>query len=138
MDNTKKQILKITGERIRRARLVKGLTQGELAALCGYSDNTTIYKIEKGKQDIPTSKIKLLCKALDIDFNYLKGDIDYIINVGGSAIIFERRSVDERRDDLMHKIADLLNKASEKQLNQILSIISVIVGGDEDGDADME
>ena len=138
MDNTKKQILKITGERIRRARLVKGLTQGELATLCGYSDSTTIYKIEKGKQDIPTSKIKLLCKALDIDFNYLKGDIDYIINVGGSAVIFERRSVDERRDELMHKIADLLSKASEKQLNQILSIISVIVGGDEDGDADME
>ena len=79
MDDIKKQILKISGERIRRARLIKGLTQNELAAKCGYKDPTTIYKIEKGKQDIPTSKIKLLCRALDIDFDYLKGNIDQIM-----------------------------------------------------------
>ena len=137
MDKFKKQILKISGERIRRARLLKGLSQKELAALCGYSDSTTIYKIEKGLQDIPTSKIKLLCSALDIDFNYLKGDIDYILDIGGRAVVFERQTVDDRRADLMRQISDLLSKASEPQLKQIIGILNVITGDNNNGDANL-
>ena len=137
MDKFKKQILKISGERIRRARLLKGLSQKELAALCGYSDSTTIYKIEKGLQDIPTSKIKLLCSALDIDFNYLKGDIDYILDIGGRAVVFERQTVDDRRADLMRQISDLLSKASEPQLKQIIGILNVITGDNNNGNADL-
>ena len=97
MDKFKRDILRISGERIRRARMLKGYTQKEFAAICGYADSTTIYKIEKGIQDIPTSKIKQLCKALDIDFNYLKGDIDYIMDLDGAAVVFERKTVDDRR-----------------------------------------
>ncbi len=137
MDKFKKQILKISGERIRRARLLKGLSQKELAAICGYSDSTTIYKIEKGLQDIPTSKIKVLCSALDIDFNYLKGDIDYILDIGGRAVVFERQTVDDRRADLMRQISDLLSKASESQLKQIIGILNVITGDNDNGDADL-
>lgn len=137
MDKFKKQILKISGERIRRARLLKGLSQKELAAICGYSDSTTIYKIEKGLQDIPTSKIKVLCSALDIDFNYLKGDIDYILDIGGRAVVFERQTVDDRRADLMRQISDLLSKASEPQLKQIIGILKVITGDNDNGDANI-
>lgn len=137
MDKFKKQILKISGERVRRARLLKGLSQKELAAICGYSDSTTIYKIEKGLQDIPTSKIKLLCSALDIDFNYLKGDIDYILDIGGRAVVFERQTVDDRRADLMRQISDLLSKASEPQLKQIIGILNVITGDNNNGNANL-
>ena len=137
MDKFKRQILKISGERIRRARLLKGLSQKELAAICGYSDSTTIYKIEKGLQDIPTSKIKLLCSALDIDFNYLKGDIDYILDIGGRAVVFERQTVDDRRADLMRQISDLLSKASEPQLKQIIGILNVITGDNNNGNANL-
>jgi len=137
MDNLKKQILKISGERIRRARLIKGLSQKELAVKCGYSDSTTIYKIEKGLQDIPTSKIRLLCKALDIDFDYLKGDMDYKIDFDGKAVIVERQTIDTRREKLERQINDLLFSANVKQLKQILDIVTVIVGGNDNGDADL-
>ena len=137
MDKTREQILKITGERIRRARIIKGLTQTELATKCGYTDGTTIYKIEKGKQDIPTSKVRQLCKALDIDFNYLKGDIDYIVNLDGTEMIIERQRSDDRRARLMNEATDLLNKATESQLKQIIGILTVLTGSEESGDADL-
>lgn len=136
MDKTKQQILKITGERIRRARIIKGLTQTELATLCGYTDGTTIYKIEKGKQDIPTSKIRALCSALDVDFNYLKGDADYIVRLDDSEILLERQGIDERRERLTREISDLLSQANESQLKQITAMIKIIVGGN-NGDADL-
>lgn len=136
MDKTKQQILKITGERIRRARIIKGLTQTELATLCGYTDGTTIYKIEKGKQDIPTSKIRALCSALDVDFNYLKGDADYIVRLDNSEILLERQGIDERRERLNREISDLLSQANESQLKQITSMIKIIIGGN-NGDADL-
>ena len=126
MDKTREQILKITGERIRRARIIKGLTQTELATKCGYSDGTTIYKIEKGKRDIPTSKVRQLCKALDVDFNYLKGDIDYIVNLDGAEMIIERQQADDR-----------LSYATESQLKQVNRILTVLISGDDSGDADL-
>ena len=137
MDKFKRDILRISGERIRRARMLKGYRQKELAAICGYADSTTIYKIEKGIQDIPTSKIKQLCKALDIDFNYLKGDIDYIMDLDGAAVVFERKTVDDRRGIIMNKITDLLNKATETQLEQTYKILKAIIGSEDNGDADL-
>lgn len=136
MDELKKKILAISGERIRRARIVKGLTQKDLATKVGYSDSTTIYKIEKGLQDIPTSKIKQLCKVLDIDFNYLKGDVDYILN-NDKPIVFERYTVDDRRARLMNEATDLLNRATESQLKQIIGILTVLTGSEDSGDADL-
>ncbi len=138
MDEIKKQILQISGERIRRARLVKGLTQTELAAKCGYSDPTTIYKIEKGKQDIPTSKIKLLCHALDIDFNYLKGDVDQILDINGRPVVIERTNVDSHRAELMRRANDYMNRASDPQLQKIVGIMDVIIGGADNGKRDLE
>ena len=137
MDKTREQILKITGERIRRARIIKGLTQTELATKCGYSDGTTIYKIEKGKQDIPTSKVRQLCKALDVDFNYLKGDIDYIVNLDGAEMIIERQQADDRRAQYMREINDRLSYATESQLKQVNRILTVFISGDDSGDADL-
>ena len=137
MDKTREQILKITGERIRRARIIKGLTQTELATKCGYSDGTTIYKIEKGKQDIPTSKVRQLCKALDVDFNYLKGDIDYIVNLDGAEMIIERQQADDRRAQYMREINDRLSYATESQLKQVNRILTVLISGDDSGDADL-
>lgn len=137
MDKTREQILKITGERIRRARIIKGLTQTELATKCGYSDGTTIYKIEKGKQDIPTSKVRQLCKALDVDFNYLKGDIDYIVNLDGAEMIIERQQADDRRAQYMREINDRLSYATESQLKQVNRILTVLVSGDDSGDTDL-
>lgn len=49
---------------IRRLREQLGYTQQELAEITGYSDRTSIAKIESGKIDLPQSKIMTFANAL--------------------------------------------------------------------------
>ncbi len=70
MAEHKDEFLKILGDNIKRMRKEKGLTQTELAKLCGFdSENSrsTISKIEKGVNDVPASTLKALAKALGTD-----------------------------------------------------------------------
>ena len=49
---------------IKRLREEKGLSQDALAKLTGYTDRSSIAKIERGLVDLPQSKILLFAKAL--------------------------------------------------------------------------
>lgn len=64
---------------IKKYRLERGYTQTELADLTGYTDRSSIAKIESGDVDLPQSKIMLFAKALDVPPGILMGDsgIDY-------------------------------------------------------------
>ena len=73
MTEEKKIFLKEQGRRLASARWKKGMTQVELSKLLGYSDSTTIYKIEKGLQDIPRKREDKICEALEITRDYLRG-----------------------------------------------------------------
>ena len=46
-------------DNIKTLRKARGLTQEQLAKLTGYSDRTSIAKIESGSIDIPQSRQKL-------------------------------------------------------------------------------
>ena len=54
------------GERIKLKREELGMSQDELATKCGYTSRFIISKIENGKSDIVTSKIKLFADALGV------------------------------------------------------------------------
>ena len=62
------------GSRIKSLRKKKGLTQTELAVLCGF-DRTYLSRIEKGKQNLTLETLFLICEKLSIsikdffDFN---------------------------------------------------------------------
>ena len=73
-------------ERIRAQRERLGLSQAELAVAVGYTDRSTIAKIEKGKIDIAQSRIKAFADALHTTPAYLMGWEDEIISAlhGGS------------------------------------------------------
>jgi Predicted transcriptional regulator with C-terminal CBS domains len=60
-------------EKIKECRLKLGLTQTELAERTGYTDRSSIAKIEAGKVDIPQSKIKLFAQVLRTTPAYLMG-----------------------------------------------------------------
>lgn len=60
-------------ENIKRRRLELGLTQDELAKLTGYTDRSSIAKIEKGFVDLPQSKILLFAEVLNISPVQLMG-----------------------------------------------------------------
>ena len=49
---------------IKMLREEKGMSQDELAKLCGYTSRSSIAKIEKGEVDLQNSKILLFANAL--------------------------------------------------------------------------
>lgn len=62
-----------THEIIRKLRKEMGLTQEELAVRIGYTDRSTIAKIEAGKVDLPQTKIALFAKVLGVSPAALMG-----------------------------------------------------------------
>lgn len=62
---------------IRKYRIEKEMSQAELAMRTGYTDRSSIAKIEKGEVDLPQSKIILFAKALNIPAGTLIGDVTY-------------------------------------------------------------
>lgn len=64
------------GNRIRHYRILRGMTQGELAQAVGYnadSSKSTINKIESGQRDVSQSKLPLFASALGVSVLDLLG-----------------------------------------------------------------
>jgi len=59
--------------RIKLRREELGMTTDELAKKMGYKDRSSITKIEKGKADIPQSKVLAFARALETTTAYLIG-----------------------------------------------------------------
>lgn len=65
----KDDFLQRLGQNIKKYRTEKGLSQAELAKLCGFDSSnsrSTISKIEKGVNDVPASTLKAIAKALGV------------------------------------------------------------------------
>lgn len=61
-------------ENIKFYRKKLGLSQEELAKKTGYTDRSSIARIEKGEIDLPQSKIALFARAFNISSNDLFGE----------------------------------------------------------------
>ena len=57
--------LKIIGDKIRKLRLEKGLTQMDLAFACNDKDYSQINRIELGKVNFSVSYLSLIAKVLE-------------------------------------------------------------------------
>lgn len=68
---------KLTGERIRKIRKGKGMTQEELALAVGYSGKGAIARIESGDNGASLEKLIAIAKALDVAPDYLTGASEY-------------------------------------------------------------
>ena len=62
---------------IKMLREEKGLSQDELAKLCGYTSRSSIAKIEKGEVDLQNSKTLLFANALGTTPGKLMGLTDF-------------------------------------------------------------
>lgn len=60
-------------ENIKRLRKEKGLTQDELARMAGYTDRSSIAKIERGVVDLSQSKIKQFADIFGVSQSSLMG-----------------------------------------------------------------
>ena len=61
------------GARIKARRQELKMTQRDLAARMGYTDHTTITRIESGKTDPPQSRVAQFAKVLGVSPAYLMG-----------------------------------------------------------------
>lgn len=61
------------GKRIKEKRLEMNMSQRDLAAKLGYSDHSTLTRIEADKIDLPQSRIKQLSAILNVSVGYLMG-----------------------------------------------------------------
>lgn len=64
------------GLKIKNRREEIGLTQRQLATKVGYTSPSSIAQIERGRINIPQSKLEALAVALMVDVSYLMDD-DY-------------------------------------------------------------
>lgn len=62
------------GQRIKQRRLALGMSQDELAKKAGYTDRSTIAKIETGVNDITVNKFVEIAHALNISPVELLGE----------------------------------------------------------------
>lgn len=113
---------------IRERRKQLGLTQQELANKVGYTDRSTIAKIEAGKIDIPQSTIVALAKALEcspgelmgintehVDFSF-EGIVKEIDKISTARRILEYVDAYAKLNDLNKSIVNgLVEKLLESQ-----------------------
>ncbi len=64
------------GDRIRKRRMELGWSQRELAKRMGYSDNSTLARIEQGKVDVYQNKVVQFSEVLGVSVAYLMGWLD--------------------------------------------------------------
>lgn len=62
----KEESKKVFGENLRRIRTARGMSQEELAKALGYTNRSSINKIEIGRSNIPTDKIKRAAEVLGV------------------------------------------------------------------------
>jgi transcriptional regulator with XRE-family HTH domain len=68
-------VIMLLGERIREARLLKKLTQKQLAKLLNVTD-ATINRYERGLRNPDPEMLKAIADILDVSIDYLLGKID--------------------------------------------------------------
>lgn len=61
------------GDKIRERRKELKMSQRDLAARMGYTDHTTITRIESGKTDPPQKKVAAFARVLGVTPGYLMG-----------------------------------------------------------------
>ena len=71
------EYLKYVGKRIRKVRILRGLSQDELAKRCGYKSRSAINKIETGINDVPIYKLKIITEMLNIDVTIILNENEF-------------------------------------------------------------
>lgn len=106
------------GGRIKDIRIQRGWSQRELAKRMGYSNHSTIGKIESGKVDIPQSRIVQFADVLGVTVAYLMNWEEVKKKNDDLTDIVLRLRSDEEFADVMKGISQLnqIQLASVKQV----------------------
>lgn len=109
------------GKNIRARREELGWTQQELADRMGYTTKSAINKIEMGVNDIPQRKVFDFARVLNTSPAYIMGISDILPPVE------ENKS--NNLSGTKKKLLDIIEDLSEKDAEEILQIVNLIVKG---------
>ena len=110
------------GRRIKDRRIELGWTLDELAAKVGYSDKSTLSRVENGKTDMPLKKLDKIAQVLDVTPAYLIGFTEEDIPDGLNKELFLNYVHDSKNPDFLAAIEgtpsdDLCIKIKASDLN---------------------
>lgn len=99
----------IVGQNVKKYRLEKGWTQQKLAEEVGYTDRSSIARIEKGSMAMPDEKIAIIAETLNVTIDQLTGrsekGFSQMAGLGWFFKAIEKYAVDLNRDGLNQIIA---------------------------------
>lgn len=107
-------------ENIKRLRKERGLTQDELARLTGYTDRSSIAKIERGTVDLPQSKIKQFADIFGVTQGSLMG---WEEDNEKTAI-----NNDSGMSETKQKLLSLAESCSEEEASKLLQMMELFLG----------
>lgn len=111
------------GDRIRLKRNEKGWSQRDLAAKMGYSNHSTVGKVETGKVDLPQSKVVQFAEVLGVSVAYLMGwEETQKKNDALTDIVVRLRT-----DGKFASAVEGLNKLDEVQLASVMQVVSAFL-----------
>lgn len=109
---------KLIAERLREARKLSGLSQGQVASMLGIH-RPSVSEIEAGNRKVSAEEMRKLCEIYDVNINWVLG------NVAGSL------SADDPRLELA---ARELSKLKTEDLNRLLEVIAAMRTDSSDDD----
>jgi len=112
------------GDRIKARRQELKMSQRELAALVGYSNHSTVARIEANKVDLPQSKIAEFAKALHTSPGVLMGWVDEKAGIKNDRLVKTIKRL--RTDSEFFEVVELLETLSPEELNTIKNLVSVL------------
>ncbi|NQV42744.1 MAG: helix-turn-helix transcriptional regulator [Candidatus Marinimicrobia bacterium] len=92
-------------ERLREFRAAVGLTQREVASLCGLGKRTIIYW-EMGEREIKCTKLVPLSEEYDLDFNWLILGKGSMFNEMADPAVVEHEEQDDEIEDTSQPIVE--------------------------------
>ena len=113
------------GQRIKARRNELKLSQRELCEKMGYSNHSTIGKIETGKVDIPQSRIVQFAEVLGVSVAYLMNWEEMQQKNSTLADITVRM----RTDNEFLSLIEGINQLNGEQLASVKQIVGVLLKG---------
>ena len=104
------------GEKIKNRRLEIGMSQRELARKMGYSDNSTLNRIEKGTVDVTQAKVVQFAKVLNVSIAYL---MDWEED--------KKIPTDKNLTDGDQLLLELFHKVPDEKKEMLLKMIEVAI-----------
>ena len=107
---------------IKKYRLSLGMSQEELAKMAGYTDRSSIAKIEKGQVDIPQSKIHQFAKIFNVTASELMGNDGIVVNIEPIRKAYDRLYEDAAPGlSMVIKMYELFNETDRAEVLALMN-----------------